>query len=554
MMPMRRHAWILALLGLLAMLFHLVARLVWGHWGSWPAWVGGAGLALWVVWLFLDWRPLRRASRSRALRQDAVAVLLVLMALGLAVGINVLAERYDQRWDLTSTGRHSLAPQTVQLLQGLHQDVTLVAFFPVGSTDEQSFLDLLEAYQQHSERLQVQLYDPYRDPVAARQHGVTSAYGTVVLELGDAQQRLETAFDEEALSNALMKLVSGVQHTVCFLQDHGECDPDDDEGWGISGAVMKLEGQNYLVERSSILQHGGVPEFCEAVVVAAPTVDLLPEERESLAAYLVGGGNGLFLLEPLMAESTSADLARYGLDLRQDLVLVDNPELRQLGFDPSYLRVAPTELDYHPITNDLDSVVYLEGARSVSKVQDLPPGLNVQVLARTGTDAWAETDLSRDSDLQPTVEADLVGNVGLAAAVEIVDASAVPVGRLELASFEAPLAGDEAEAPAADPEPEPEPAPSAPSSPGGRLVVFGDASFASNQHLLEGLNQDLFLNSVAWLVGEEDQISIRPNEAGSNLLQYDLLQALLTWFLCLLGIPGLAVAAALWTWLRRRRM
>ena len=116
-------------------------------------------------------------------------------------------------------------------------------------------------------------------------------------------------------------------HTVCFLQDHGECDPDDDEGWGISGAVMKLEGQNYLVERSSILQHGGVPEFCEAVVVAAPTVDLLPEERESLAAYLVGGGNGLFLLEPLMAESTSADLARYGLDLRQDLVLVDNPEL-----------------------------------------------------------------------------------------------------------------------------------------------------------------------------------------------------------------------------------
>jgi ABC-type uncharacterized transport system involved in gliding motility auxiliary subunit len=85
-------------------------------------------------------------------------------------------------------------------------------------------------------------------------------------------------------------------------------------------------------------------------------------------------------------------------------------------------------------------------------------------------------------------------------------------------------------------------------------VVFGDAGFASNAHLLDGLNMDLLLNSVAWAVDEEDQITLRPREAAEGLLDYNLLQALLMWFFCLIGAPGLAVAAALFTWLRRRRL
>jgi ABC-type uncharacterized transport system involved in gliding motility auxiliary subunit len=542
---MRRHAWLLAVIGLLCMILHLVARVVLGSWGGWPAGVGGAGLALWLAWLWLDQAPLRRAAHSRSVRYHLVASLLVILAVALAIGLNVLANRYDQRWDLTTSGRHSLAPQTVRLLEGLDREVSLVAFFPAGGTDERSFLDLLEAYQQHTDKLNAALYDPLRDPAAVAQHGITSTYGTVILMAGEDRQRLETSFDEQALSNALLRLVSGTEHSLCFLTDHGEADPDDDEPGGMSGAVMKLEGQNYRVERASILQHGGVPEHCEALVVAAPRADLLPEEREALAAYLVGGGRALILLEPVSCPSLAQDLRRYGLSLAPDVVLVDNPEMRQLGFDPSHLRLTPDELDYHPITNELDSVLYLQLARSMEKIEDVPLGLNVQILARTTPDAWGETSLGEDDEMAPTPELDRVGAIGLAAAIEIVDPAAVPLAARD-------PEGVEGEADDAAVPPEREIA--AGTERLGKLVVVGDATFASNQGLLNGLNQDLFLNSVAWLVDEEDQISIRPNEASSGILEYSLLQALLTWFLALFGVPGLAVAAALWTWIRRRRM
>lgn len=541
---MRRHAWLLAALGLLCMIFHLVARVVWGHWGGWPAGVGGAGLALWLAWLWLDQAPLRRAAHSRSVRYHLVAGVLVLMAVALAIALNVLAHRYDHRWDLTSSGRHSLAPQTVQLLEGLERPVSLVVFFQTGSPDERSFLDLFEAYQQHSDKLDVTLYDPLRDPAAVTQYGITSTNGTVILLAGEDRQRLETSFDEQALSNALLRLEAGTEHSVCFLSDHGEADPDDDEPTGMSLAVMKLEAQSYRVERASILKHGGVPAHCELLVVPAPQVDLLPEEREALAQYLVGGGRALLLLEPLTCPSLAQDLSRYGLSLAPDVVLVDSPEMRQLGFDPSHLRLTPDELDFHPITNKLDSVLYLQLARSMEKIEDVPMGLNVQILARSTADAWGETSFEEGDELEPTPELDRMGHIGLAAAVEIVDPAAVPLtGHDLVGDAETSEQTDTLELPAA-----------AAGEEGGKLVVFGDATFASNQALLDGLNQDLFLNSVAWLLDEEDQISIRPNEASDGIMDYSLVQALVTWFLALFGVPGLAIAAALWTWFRRRRM
>jgi len=553
---MRRHAWSLAALGLLCMLFHAVARVVRGGWDGWPAWVGGAGLALWLLWIWLDWDPLRRAAASRSVRFEAVAGLLVLLSVALAVGLDVLAARQDRRWDLTAGGRHSVAPQTAQILADLTEPVTVLAFFQEATPDEQSFSDLLDACAQHTDRLQVERLDPYRDAAAARQHGITSDYGTVVLLQGERRQRLESAFDEEALANALLRLTSGVEHSLCALTDHAEADPDDDEPGGWSGAVMKLEGQGYRVEKLSIVARGGVPETCEAVLAVGPKVDLLPEEREAMAAYLAGGGSALYLLEPLNAPATAADLRRYGLELREDVVLQDSEEMRQLGFDPSQLRLLPDQLGMHPITEKLDSVLYLQLARTVTPQQAPPAGLEATALLRTTPDAWAETDLAGGGTLEPTEGVDLTGSVSLAAAVEIRDAAAVGARGHDLAPagtppgpVEQPAAPVE-DAAAAPVAPGPAPTP----IPGGRLAVFGDAGFATNQHLLEGLNQDLLLNAVAWLVGEQDQISIRPNDQGRGLLDYDLLQALVMWFVCLFGAPGLALAAALFTWLRRRRM
>jgi hypothetical protein len=70
-------------------------------------------------------------------------------------------------------------------------------------------------------------------------------------------------------------------------------------------------------------------------------------------------------------------------------------------------------------------------------------------------------------------------------------------------------------------------------------VVFGDADFISNQMLAAGNNQDLFLNAIAWMVGEQNQISIRSNEEGKGKLTLDLVSLFLTATLTLLVVPSL---------------
>jgi ABC-type uncharacterized transport system involved in gliding motility auxiliary subunit len=88
---------------------------------------------------------------------------------------------------------------------------------------------------------------------------------------------------------------------------------------------------------------------------------------------------------------------------------------------------------------------------------------------------------------------------------------------------------------------------------GGRVLVFGDADFTTAELLGMGSNLDVLQNAIAWMVGEEDQVSIRPNESAQSTLMMNEIQGLLLWLLMLIGLPGFCIAAAIVTWLARRR-
>ena len=91
-------------------------------------------------------------------------------------------------------------------------------------------------------------------------------------------------------------------------------------------------------------------------------------------------------------------------------------------------------------------------------------------------------------------------------------------------------------------------------NPGGRVLVVGDSDFAGNGLLAQGQNQDLLLNAVAWMVDEEDQIASRSSEGSSGLLTMTGLQGIVVWLIAVLGAPGLAVALALRSWIKRRAL
>jgi len=579
---MRQFSWLLGVLGG----FVVATFLAYATWSdtigtSWAV-AGGVGAVLIGVWIWLDRESLGRSMSTRGARFTWVSLAMVIMGLGIAAAANVLAYRYDKRWDVTASGVHTLSEQSVKVIKGLDRQVLVKAFFTSGSEEEGKFKDLIQSYEDQSDKIVVELHDPLREPMLAQKNDITSAYGTVVLTSGDDKQRLESDFGEEALTNAIIRLTSDKEHVICFTEGHEELDPDDDsQGTGMGVAVTKLEGQNYTVKKVLLARESKVPADCEVLVAADPQTDWLPSEREMAAAYVAGGGHFLLMLDPTHAPQLAADMTRYGIKVGDDIVIESNPNYQVVGGDASYIILDPSSFAQHAITSPIKGAVMMRVARSVARLPDdqQVKGIQVQELAHTSEYAWAETTLDGSTVPKADPGQDIIGKVPLMAVAEITDPSALRLGPIS-----APAAGetrdkpevvDLAKAPAgagATPQSATTPqteetdtevatAPASDTSPagvvrkkGGKVVVIGDSDFASNELIGQLSNLDLVLNTISWLSGEEDQVSIRPNAASSGGLSMNVIEGLVVWLASLLFLPGAAVVGAVATWRRRRNL
>jgi ABC-type uncharacterized transport system involved in gliding motility auxiliary subunit len=190
----------------------------------------------------------------------------------------------------------------------------------------------------------------------------------------------------------------------------------------------------------------------------------------------------------------------------------------------------------HPITDRFNLLTAYPLARSVTSVEGGVNGHSAQDLVSTSKNSWGEVDIKRlmtSGQVEREIDkGDKPGPVSLAAAVAAAATDAPPP---------APAPGDAANNKPAD-APKPE----------TRVVVFGDSDFVTNGYLGIPGNRDLFLNTVNWLAQQENLISIRPKDPEDRRVSLTSDQAKLIFWLSILIIPGLILAAGVQTWWRRR--
>src|SRR5262249_3197218 len=133
--------------------------------------------------------------------------------------------RHNKRFDLTPQGVNSLSPQTVHILDGLDQDVSVVAFFTGNMGGRQKANDLLDEYKERTHRLNVRILDPLRNPAEVKAYGVETD-GTIIVSAKNGQARVtpsfQTALNEQELTNAIIKATSAEKKVVCASTGHGE--------------------------------------------------------------------------------------------------------------------------------------------------------------------------------------------------------------------------------------------------------------------------------------------------------------------------------------------
>ncbi len=534
---MKRWASLLGPLGLVALGFGLISIFLWMAGApSDPYWIWGnlaVGAVFLVVALVASLDSLRNRARSgearRASRYGSAAVLTTALGITILGLLGFLASRNPVRFDWSESGVHSLSEQTRKVLGGLGQDVDVTAFVPAG--EAAPVRELLGRYAYESPRFKVEFADPTARPDLVEKLGVAPdklGKGLVRVAIGkDAVELSE--LDEEKITNALVKLTRQSTKKVYFLEGHGER-PLKGEGAdgkeGFSRAAEALRNENYQVETLVLAQKGDVPEDANVVILAGPNRALPEEEHAAIERYLERKGSLLVLVDPRSKVDLGVDLERYGVSLGDDVV-VD----RMQGFFGRAATPFAGEYAGHPITEGLREVTLFHVARSV-RPTDAARSRYTEIV-KTSPDSWAEKDLEAffGEGKAELSETDLKGPVSLAVAGKPVVKGA-----------------DDALPPGHPGVPEEKKVEGGP-----RLVVFGDSDFAANQLLDSYRNRDLFVNSVNWLLGDVEAISVRPNVSRPSRVELSGQQLSDIRYLALFVLPEAIAFLGVLAWWSRRR-
>ena len=514
----------------------LVVRATRPEWNQYAYYSAWAGLACVLFYMATQWREVRDSFSTRQSRMGTIAGTTVIVVLALLVAVNYLASRRNKRWDLTANQQFSLSDQTRQILQKLDAPLRIRVFDQPAQFER--FRDRLDEYAYVSKNVTVDYVDVDKQPVLATQNQV-QAYGTVVFDYKGRTERVVSA-EEQQLTNGLIKLVTGQQRKVYFVQGHGEKDITSSERSGYGSIASGLQSENFATEALVLAQKGSVPADATVVVIAGPTIDLLPTEIEMLKTYLEGGGKLVAMVDP-PAKPDSPPLTNLAAFLRGWAVEVGNNVVvdvsgvgKLIGTDES----VPVAASYpsHPIVQDFRLLTAYPFARSVTPVSGGVDNRTAQPFIETSPNSWGETDLASlfgSGKVENDSGRDVQGPVTIGAA-------------LSMTAPSAPAAAPAADGQPADSKPADAPKPET------RLAVIGDSDFAANFALGIQGNRDLFLNVVNWTAQQENLISIRPKDPEDRRLTLTASQqSALKWF-ALLVLPAIVWGGGIWNWARRR--
>jgi ABC-type uncharacterized transport system involved in gliding motility auxiliary subunit len=454
----------------------------------------------------------RRASKYGSSSLVSAALVIAILGMG-----GYLANHYPKRFDWSEQGIHSLSDQTLKVLSTLDQDVEALALFR--RMDWQPVREQLDRYAYASDRFKIiEIADPNEKPDLLERYRIAPEQlgkGIVHLSYGGESVNVEEP-TEETLTNAIVKLTRTGGKTVYFLEGHGESPIDGENGAAEEGyqqAAEALRNENYEVEKLLLAAERDVPEDADVVVIAGATRLMLDEERDALDRYIKRGGAVLALVDPRVRTDLVTKLAEWGIALGDDIVV--DRELAVFGraTTPFASQYAPD----HPITRDLREYTMFHVVRSVRPSAAAEDHFTEIVFS--GRESWAERDLEQffNAGIAEFGSEDLIGPVPIAVA------GIVTAEGSDDASKEA------------------------------RLAVFGDSDFASNQLLGRYQNRDLFVNSVNWLLGDVEAISVRPNRSRGSQFQMSASQKRAVQILALFAIPEALAVTGVFIWWRRRR-
>lgn len=430
-----------------------------------------------------------KTANKRALRYGSYSIAVVCVAVALVIFANLIMSMLPSSSTLIDTSANNmftLGDETKEIVSAVSEKVTIYIVVQSGS-EKDDVCRFAERYADLSPNVTVEYVDPvvrpsfvssytddtldnnslivvsgkrssiiaYNDLYYADTSNVTDEEMYYYYYYGQYPSSIVNYFvGESKITTAIDYVTTDVLPVVYQLTGHGETALSDTMTGYIDAKNISLSELSLITE--------DLPEDCDCIVINAPKYDISDAELEILLGYIADGGG--LLVTTGYEQSDFANLktlaAAYGIILDDGLVVESNRSYYN-GYN---YYIIPT-LSSHDITSPLISesrIVILPFSHGMTVAETLPDGVTVSTLLSSSSSSFEPADPYTSTAKQ---DGDGAGPYAVGVAAE---------------------SGD------------------------GKVVWFS-STYITNDSIdswVSGADSSLYVNSLAWISGKTDAISI----------------------------------------------
>lgn len=299
-----------------------------------------------ILFLFLTTQSIQKRRYSVSVKNismGAYSSITVAIVCVITVMVNLIVAQLPTKYtniDVTSNQLYTISEQTVEMLKGLDEDVSIYVIAAEDSAD-MTVAQTLKSYEDYSDHITVTYIDPLVNPQFAIQYSqsgmtqnsiiVESEKRYKVISYNDlyeteidysTYQQSVTGYDGEGMiTSAIDYCISENMPKIYMIAGHNEYALDD-------GFLDVIDKENIAYETISLLEHESVPEDAECVIIHAPETDFSEDDKDKIVEYLNKGGKAIITTEysGVNFPNFEAILAEFGLAMQSGYVVESNTD------------------------------------------------------------------------------------------------------------------------------------------------------------------------------------------------------------------------------------
>lgn len=300
--------------------------------------------------------------KKRWLINSTKTLILVLMIIAVFVGINLLMEKLELTpIDLSQEKLYSLTEESKEKVKNIDKDVNI---YFIGYGEDDSTLDLAKQYKKANKKIVAEAVDINERPDLANKYGIESGTEGIIVEC-EEKSKVLTAQDlvqydmstyetisiaEEKLTSSILSVSSNKVPKIYFLEGYSD--------FSLSKNMMYLNvylgNEVNEVETLDVLSTGKIPDDCDTLVITTPNKDFDDVATNAIIEYINSGKNILWLNSAVTKTQDFSNvnkiLEMYGIKPFEMGVIRETNSNNMITNAPNLIK---PEIQYSKITKDL---------------------------------------------------------------------------------------------------------------------------------------------------------------------------------------------------------